>query len=235
MDDGSIWAWLMRSNAGLAVRIGAGVLIFALLAVLDLRRRGREATRWREYLFLLLCVVSAMLYGIANDMVTSTISWEYFCFAKEQYPQPITVLPPVARELYPAAAIVGMKATWTAGLLIGAILLIANNPRRSRPRLPYTKMNRHLAMIFAITVLCAACFGFAGYAGAFDGFDGGFAEAVTDSPERRQRFLTVWSIHIGAYAGGAIGMIVAAVLIFRRKIDVVDRVGTETTRSAGLP
>jgi hypothetical protein len=157
-----------------------------------------------------------MIYGIANDFVTSTISWEYFCFAKEQYPGPITQLPPAPRELYPAAAVVGMKATWTMGLLIGAMLLIANNPRRDRPRWPYARLMKYLAMILGATVLCAALMGVAGYFGALDGLDNGFAEAVTESPLRQRRFLTVWGIHIGAYAGGAIGTLIAAIRIFRR-------------------
>jgi hypothetical protein len=216
VEDSSFWWWLTRSSGGLALRIGAGVLVFVILAILDVRRHGQAATRWREYLFLMTCVVCAMIYGIANDFVTSTISWEYFCFAKEQYPGPITQLPPVPRELYPAAAVVGMKATWTMGLLIGAVLLIANNPRRDRPRLAYATLMKYLAMILAITMLCAVLMGIAGYFGALDGLDNGFAQAVSGSPQRQRRFLIVWGIHIGAYAGGAIGLIIAAVTIFRR-------------------
>jgi hypothetical protein len=218
MSDGAaFWNWLIHSSTGLWLRIGAGVLIFVTLAILDARRHGRAATRWREYLFLMTCVICAMIYGIANDFVTSTISWEYFCFAKEQYPTPITQLPPVPRELYPAAAVVGMKATWTMGLLIGAVLLIANNPRRERPRLAYATLMQYLAMILAITVLFAVLMGSAGYLGALNGLDNGFAQAVTETSQRQRRFLTVWGIHIGAYAGGAIGLIIAAIRIFRRR------------------
>ena len=59
-------------------RITFGLLVLAALAILDWYQKGPAATRWREYLFLLLCVAVAMAYGIANDQITSRISWEYF-------------------------------------------------------------------------------------------------------------------------------------------------------------
>jgi hypothetical protein len=76
---------------------------------------------------------------------------------------------------------------------------------------------QYLAMILAITVLFAVLMGSAGYLGALNGLDNGFAQAVTETSQRQRRFLTVWGIHIGAYAGGAIGLIIAAIRIFRRR------------------
>src|SRR5437762_121034 len=107
-----MWTWLTQTDAGLAVRIAAGVLIFTSLALVDLRRNGPGATRWREYLFLLFCVTAAMFYGIANDLITSSISWEYFAYGKGladtlgNSPDPL--------KLHLAAMVIGMKATWTA-------------------------------------------------------------------------------------------------------------------------
>src|SRR5436190_9095757 len=72
-----------RSNYWLAARIAAGVLVFAALAIWDWRRHGAAATRWREYCFLLITIVAAMIYGIINDQITSRISWEYFYYGKE--------------------------------------------------------------------------------------------------------------------------------------------------------
>ena len=58
-----------------AARIIVGASIFALLASVDLYRNRARATRWREYLFLILCVLAAIIYGIVNDQITSRISW----------------------------------------------------------------------------------------------------------------------------------------------------------------
>ncbi|HWE03769.1 MAG TPA: hypothetical protein VG326_15300 [Tepidisphaeraceae bacterium] len=70
------WTWITTSDAGLLARISVGSLIFLVLALMDLRRHGRHATRWREYFFLIEVVAVAMLYGAVNDLLTSRISWE---------------------------------------------------------------------------------------------------------------------------------------------------------------
>jgi hypothetical protein len=75
--------WLIHTNAGLATRILAGAIIFLCLAISDLKKRGSQATRWREYLFLLVVVAASVLYGVLNDQITSAISWEYFYYGKE--------------------------------------------------------------------------------------------------------------------------------------------------------
>ena len=53
---------------------------------MDLVNKGRNATRWREYGFLALCVAVAIVYGIVNDQITSRISWEYFYYGKDLAP-----------------------------------------------------------------------------------------------------------------------------------------------------
>src|SRR5688572_32915146 len=76
------WDWWINSDAGLAARIAVGVAIFGVLALLDWRRHRERATRWREYAFLLFCVVAALAYGVLHDQITTTISWEYFAYGK---------------------------------------------------------------------------------------------------------------------------------------------------------
>src|SRR5437867_8855004 len=117
--------WLIHSSAGLLVRIAAGIAIFAALAVADLCKHGRGATRWREYLFLLMCVLLAIAYGVINDQVTSRISWEYFYYGKELDRVLGPETPPDPAALHRHAAIIGAEATWSAGLIIGVALLLA--------------------------------------------------------------------------------------------------------------
>src|SRR4051794_25441713 len=122
------WTWLIHSTAGLFARIAAGIAIFAGLAIVDWRKHGSKATRWREYAFLVTGVIVAMLYGVVNGQITCTISWEYFYYGKELAAELGPTTPPDSPRLHLAAAIVGMKATWSAGLLIGVAILLANNP-----------------------------------------------------------------------------------------------------------
>ena len=212
--DIGVWNWLTQTNTGLAVRITAGVVIFASLAIVDFRKNGAHATRWREYLFLLLCVAVAMVYGIINDLITSSISWEYFYYGKglsETLGDP----PPDPLKLHLAATVVGMKATWTAGLLIGAVLLIANNPSRNRRSLPFTFLFRMLVLIGILTVLTAAVLGLIGSFGWLAHFSDDFTAMLRRDEMRPHRFIAVFGIHFGGYVGGLVGLI-AAVLSIRK-------------------
>ena len=101
------------------LRLAAGLIIFAGLAAYDLARNGRTARRWREYLFLGCVVICAMLYGAINDQISSRISWEYFYYGKELSVVLGPDTPPNPRALHWQAALVGVKASWSAGLLIG--------------------------------------------------------------------------------------------------------------------
>src|SRR5689334_4116599 len=132
--------WLLHTREGLIARVCAGGIIFLCLAVWDLKKNGRAARRWREYLFLIVCVLVAMTYGIVNDQVTSAISWEYFYYGKELETVLGPTTPPDRAAMRWQAAKIGMMATWSVGLLLGAALLIANNPRPSRPSLASSRL-----------------------------------------------------------------------------------------------
>jgi hypothetical protein len=131
----ALWHLLFHTDAGLLMRIAIGAAIFFLLALSDLRRNGPRATRWKEYCFLLAVVAAAMVYGAANDLITSAISWEYFFYGKDLAHALGDRVPPDPLALAWEAAKVGMKATWTVGLLIGVALLVANNPASLPDRL----------------------------------------------------------------------------------------------------
>lgn len=172
------WTWLIHTTAGLLLRIGIGIAIFAALAISDLRRRGRLATRWREYTFLLFCVVFALMYGLINDQITSTISWEYFYYGKGLYDELGPQTPPDSLRLHLAAAVVGMKATWTAGLLIGAALLMSNNPSKTLPRLRNRALFGQLPLLLLVTVVLAGVGAIAGHFALPARWDRDFAQML---------------------------------------------------------
>ena len=208
----------LSANQWLAGRIAAGALVFLILAGTDIRRHGRRASRWREYLFLIFVTCVAMLYGAVNDQVTSRISWEYFYYGKELSKDLGLTLPPDGLAMSWAAAKVGMGATWSAGLLIGAVLLIANNPRARRRRLSYTTLATALPWLLLVVIPCSVVGGLLGYAGALTWTSADFGEMVTMDYFRPFRFMAAWGAHLGAYAGGLIGLVVVTlrVLSLRR-------------------
>ncbi|HEY7091347.1 MAG TPA: hypothetical protein VH518_24840 [Tepidisphaeraceae bacterium] len=213
-----MWHWLTQTDAGLATRIGAGVLIFAMLALIDLRRNGHSARRWREYLFLLLCVSAAMAYGIVNDLITSSISWEYFCYGKGLWPEILHDVPPDPAKLRLAAAVVGMKATWTAGLIGGVVLLIANNPSHERHQLSFAALMRLLFLVLIAAAVTAVVLGVAGGWGLLTWYSHDFAEMVRRNEMRPYRFMTTFGIHLGGYVGAFWGLVAAVIVILHRRI-----------------
>ena len=208
----------MHSDGGLLLRIAAGCCVFAALAIADFSHHGRSAKRWREYAVLAAAVGAAMLYGIVNDQITSTISWEYFYYGKELDKVLGPQTPPQQWPLRWEAAKVGIKATWTAGLIFGVVLLLANNPYRTLPRLK----NRELLGMLPIILLTAAALGIIcgilGYEGFLSFLSADFQEMMQTDIFRPHRFICAWAIHLGGYLGGFAGTSIAVGIIIRRRI-----------------
>ena len=205
----------MQSDAGLLARIAIGATFFVALAIYDLVKNGRQAKRWREYSFLLLTIALAEIYGIVNDLITSRISWEYFYYGKGLSQALGAHIPPNASALAWEAAKVGMKASWTAGAIVGVALLIANNPRADRPQLLYRRLIALLPSILLIIIPVALGLGIAGYFGYLSWISSDLQGIVRENQFRPRWFLCVFGIHLGAYVGGAIGTAWAAWRITR--------------------
>lgn len=209
--------WLWWTDGGLAARVGVGAMILAVLAWVDVRRNGAAARRWREYMVLLACAAAAMGYGLANDQVTATISWEYFYYGKQLDRVLGPAMPPANWALRLEAAKLGVKAAWGPGLLIGVAMLLANNPRQGRPQLPCSKLVGLLPMVLLATVLGSAALGVLGYAGLPRWVNSTFGEMLQCDIWRPRRFLCVWGTHLGAYAGGIVGTALAVRCILRQR------------------
>jgi hypothetical protein len=217
MNNSNWYRWWFKTDAGLAARIAIGVSIFAVLGGIDLVRNGRAAQRWREYAFLLCATLAGIIYGVANDAITSSISWEYFFYGKGLDQVMPAQLPPDRAALCRAAMGIGCKAGGSAGILIGAVLLIANNPRSARRRLTYPELASILAAIYPVTILCSSLFGMAGAMGWLLWTSRDLAELWRAGDYRPARFLGVYGIHLGAYLGGVIGTAIALPRIEQRR------------------
>ena len=211
------WTWLIASDAGLVARIIAGATILVGLAWWDWRRNGAQARRWREYSFLLAVTLGAIAFAAALDQVTVTLSWEYFYFGKELHEVLGPQCPPEQLPLRLQASFIGLKAGLGPGLLIGVALLMANNPRKARPSLPTRRLLRAVAWPLGLAALCIAAVSAAGYAGWLTWMSQDFREMVAEDVMRPMRFMSAWGAHLGAYVGGGLGTLVAALRVLRAR------------------
>jgi hypothetical protein len=211
--------WLLHTDAGLLTRIIAGLAIFSALGIADLVKHGRTATRWREYGVLAIAAAAAIGYGIVNDLITSSISWEYFYYGKELKQVLGPVIPPDMSRLLWQAALVGVKATWSAGLIFGVALLLANNPWRGGrlPRLRNRELVRLLPMILLTAATLGVVFGTLGYFGHLTFLSEDFKEMWQTDYYRPRRFMCTWGIHLGGYLGGLVGTVIAMAIVFLRR------------------
>lgn len=199
-----MWRWI-NSDVGLLARIALGVLFFATLAVIELVKRGRQATRWREYLFLVAVVLIALAYGVANDQITCRVSWEYYYYGKELAEVLGPRTPPAIGKLSWEAAKVGMKATWTVGLIVGVALLLANNPNARHPQLGYGKLITIACRVVLIAATGGMILGWAGSQGYLARMSEDFTEMLRRDEMRPLNFMTAYGIHLGGYIGGFVG------------------------------
>ncbi|MDB5330863.1 MAG: hypothetical protein JWP03_2014 [Phycisphaerales bacterium] len=208
--------WLL-TDAGLAARIAIGASIFAVLALSDVYRNGRSARRWREYSFLLVTTAIFMAYGALNDAITCRISWEYFYYGKDLAAVLGPHTPPAIGPLTLEAAKIGMRATWSAGLIVGVALLLANNPRPNRPQLPFRRLLMLVPGVLLAVVACGVAMGVLGFHGHLVWMNQEFRMLLHDGLFRPPRFMSVFGIHLGAYLGGALGTVWAVRKILRER------------------
>jgi len=170
--------------------------LMAVVAALDFWRHGRQASKHREYGFVLIAGIAGAMFGFANDCVTSSISPDYFTLGKGLEP---------GADLRWRAGEYGMKTGFSAGVIGGAVCLFATT-RKSRFS---TEQARRLLRALWMPVLGAVLLGLALPVIA-GGFDPAGLSARLDSvlnAGQIARFRRVWWIHTGLYAGLAAGLV----------------------------
>lgn len=174
------------------------VALLTLAAGVELLLRGRRATRWRSYAFLLAAGALGAAVGAAIDAVTSSLSPEYFVHGKGL---------PGGESLRGAALRLGAHAGFAGGCAAAGILLVRNSPRAGVPALPLRRLARGCLLI-AISAIAGA--GLLLALGSALPLGLPFDPGIILPPPSRGRFALAWWTHIGAYAGALAATIAVA-------------------------
>jgi len=175
--------------------------IFTVLALLHARH---DPSRWKEYAFVFLAACAAGVFGVLNDLITSSISPAYFEMAKE-IPRGVGFIDRVIA--------LGFQAGFVAGALTAGALLYATNPRPGLSRVAYSALGRTLLLPAILAV------GFACVAGSVSTLIRPYSllrhlDVLVPVHEARA-FLAVAAIHAGLYAGLILGVVIAIRVVRR--------------------
>jgi hypothetical protein len=143
-----------------------------------------------------LCIVAAVLYGIAHDQITSRVCVEYFTLA---HPRIIASESPTALGL-----LWGVIATWWVGLGLGlALAAVARLGRRRK--LDARSLSGPIALVLLGTATVATAAGFAASRVAWLN-PGLITVPDLDLPRGREpSFVAVAAAHAASYASGFFG------------------------------
>lgn len=154
-----------------------------------------------------LCVLAAIVYGIAHNQITARVCIEYFTVGH----------PPVLPTDDPTLLALGwgIIATWWVGLLLGVPLAIAARTG-SRPKRSAASLIRPVAWLLAVMAVCALIAGGIGWLLAYNG-----AVILVGPISRRlpkelhTAFLVDLWAHSASYLVGFVGGIVLIVQVWR--------------------
>ena len=158
---------------------------------------------------ILLCVGSAVSYGIVHDQITARICIEYFTIGHPM------IFPTTDPTLLGIGW--GIIATWWAGLLVGILLAIVARAG-SRPKRSVSALVPPVAKLMAGMALCALAAGTAGWllgSRQLVFLNGPIARSLP--VERHVPFLTALWAHLASYAAGFLGAAVLAFAVWRSR------------------
>jgi len=158
---------------------------------------------------VLLCVVAAIVYGIAHDQVTARVCVEYFTVGH----------PPVFGTDDPTFLGLGwgVIATWWVGLLLGVPLAAAARAG-SRPKRSAGSLVRPIGSLLAVMAACALLAGLTGWALAGAGAVALVGPIARELPaDRHVPFLADLWAHTASYLVGLAGGIVVVFRVWQSR------------------
>ncbi|MGO8748707.1 MAG: hypothetical protein ACLQNE_22280 [Thermoguttaceae bacterium] len=158
---------------------------------------------------VLLCIVSAMLYGILHDQVTTRVCVEYFTIEH----------PPIFRTDEPTILALGwgVLATWWVGGLL-SLLVVPMCRLGTWPKWEAAHLLRPIGVLLVVMACASLLAGIAGYFAAKAGVVRLFGPLADRVPATRHTlFLADLWAHLAAYGVGFVGGIAVCAWVLSRR------------------
>jgi hypothetical protein len=176
-------------------RIALLLGLMLVASLVDFYRKGAQAAKFREYGFIIITGAVGAMIGFVNDLITSSISPEYFTLGKGMEEGP---------DLTVRAGLFGLRVGFSAGVIGGAVCLYASRRKSAYPPIKCSRLLQMLWMPVTGAILCGIALPL-----WLSNFDPARFSAQLDTlldAGKISRFRQVWWTHIGLYAGMVIGL-----------------------------
>jgi hypothetical protein len=161
--------------------------LMLVVALVDFYRKGPQATRFREYGFVVIAGAIGAAVGHVNDLITSSISPDYFILGKGLEDGP---------DFRVQAGLFGLQVGFSAGVIGGAICLYASRRKSAYPPIKCSRLLQMLWMPITGAVLCGIAVPL-----AFSQLDPAHFSAQLNGlldAGKLNRFRQVWWTHVRA-------------------------------------
>jgi ABC-type cobalt transport system substrate-binding protein len=185
----------MPDHFPFSYRIALLLGLMLVVSLVDYHRNGARAVKFREYGFVIIAGVVGAMVGFVNDLITSSISPDYFILGKGLEESP---------DLQVQSGLFGLQVGFSAGVIGGAVCLYASRRKSAHPPAKFSSLFRLLWMPVAGAILGGIALPL-----GFSKFDPVRFSAQLEpllSAGRISRFRQVWWTHIGLYAGMVVGL-----------------------------
>jgi hypothetical protein len=155
------------------------------------------------------CIAAAVVYGIAQDLITARICIEYFTIGHA----------PLFETLDPThlGVLWGIVGSWWVGALLGALIAIAARWGR-QPKRPARELARPVAWLLAVMAGSSACAGAAGWLAACGGTVALVGPLASSVPaDRHVTFIAVLWAQTASYATGLLVGLLLAIRVWRSR------------------
>ena len=180
--------------------------LMLVVSLVDFYRKGTQATKFREYGFTIIGGAAGAIIGSVNDLITSSISPQYFILGKGLEESP---------DLRVQAGLFGLQVGFSAGVIGSAVCLYAGRRKSAHPPVKCSRLLRLLWMPVTGAILCGIAFPL-----GFSKFDPARLSAQLGTlldAGGVSRFRQVWWTHAGLYAGMVIGLLAMLLRVSRER------------------